>query len=162
MPPTLTSDELVTIGGVPLAIDGAWRCLNPSELWQGGDVRGSDRPIPGAAGVLPKPRRHTVTARLLKLVVYGETDHNGDPHADPRAGVWANLAYLRANVADPVATGDGTRTCTVLLPDGATMLTGNVTPEGMEFVPWEAAPVVYRATVRLSVPAGVLATAAAP
>lgn len=88
--------------------------LNLEELLSEADQRGSDRVIPGSAGVLPQVRRRTVTRHVLQLVIRGTS----------YTGTQTNLMTLRA-LAAPTGTGDGTRACTITMPD-ATTLTANV------------------------------------
>lgn len=149
---TITAAEYLEIDGVPLFTYG-WETVDLSELWAGGDVRGTDRLIPGAAGVRPYPRRTTVSIRSVPMVVYGHTDADGVPYADVRAGLEANLDFLRANVTDPTNVGDGTRTATLHLPSGATR-TGDVHVVGFSLSP--VGPAAVRAVLSLSIPGGVL------
>lgn len=120
MPPLIVATEYVEVSSVPLATP-AWRVVNVSELWQGPEVRGDDRLVPLVDGVVPYPRRPDVTVRTLRVHIFGDYDHEGNAHTDGRAGLWANIAYLRDNVADPVTSGDGTRPIVVHLPDGDTL-----------------------------------------
>lgn len=148
--PTVTRSPYVDIDGVPLATP-AWEVLDLAPLLAGPDQRGSDVLIPGAAGVLPQPRRATVSKRSLPMVVYGDYDQDGAAVADGAAGLIANLDHLRANVTDPTGVGDGTRTLTLHLTGGATR-TCPVHVEGMDLGD-EGVPAV-RAVLRLSFPSG--------
>lgn len=129
MPPLIVATEYVEVSSVPLATP-AWRVVNVSELWQGPEVRGDDRLVPLVDGVVPYPRRPDVTVRTLRVHIFGDYDHEGNAHTDGRAGLWANIAYLRDNVADPVTSGDGTRPIVVHLPDGD-VTTGCLTANGI-------------------------------
>lgn len=151
--PSPTRTEYLEIDGVPLPSD-AWDVLSLLPLWHGPQVRGSDRLIPGAAGVKAYRRRATVTVRTLELVIYGHVDEDGNPNVDVRAGLEANVAYLRANVADPTNVGDGTRTAVLHLPSGATR-TADVHVVGFDL--GEFGPTSVRATLDLSIPSGALA-----
>ena len=149
---TVTRAEYLEIDGVPLATP-AWEIVDLSPLWQPADVRGSDRLIPGAAGVKPYRRRRTVSKRSLPMIVYGFEDLDGVAYADVREGLETNLDYLRANVVDPTNVGDGTRTAVLHLPSGSTR-TGSVHVEGFEL--GTAGPTSIRAVLTLSIPEGVL------
>lgn len=117
MPYVITADEYVSIGDVPLATP-AWVLENLFELWQGPETRGQDRILPGAAGVRPYRRRATVTRRSLQLSIFGDVDWEGNANADWRVGLQENIDHLRANVTDPIVTGDGTRELDLHMPDG--------------------------------------------
>lgn len=117
-----------------LTIDGismnrpAWGII-PDENGNGGllqvittvDVRGEDRVLPGASGVIPYRRRRTATRYTFRLIVTGDVDENGNPNADAKMGLIDNLLYLRDNVVDPLTTGDGTVPAIWTLPDASTL-----------------------------------------
>ena len=151
----------LTIGGVSMNRP-AWDLVDVSPLWLTGDVRGEDRILPGLTGVRSFKRRRTVTSHTLRLLVCGTVDRLGAVNADPLVGLYANLVYLRANVADPTGTGDGTRAAVLTKPGGGT-LTGPVTVEGITEGQIAKGTnmagedeYVMRCTLRLTVPAGVL------
>lgn len=119
----------LTIGGISMnPTNGAWGVIGDErgegglvKLWVDYDVRGEDRLLPGATGVIPYRRRMTVTRHDLRLLVVGDVDgQTGAPVADSRSGLRANLEYLRANVFAPVASTSGTRAATLTVPGGAT------------------------------------------
>ncbi len=95
------------------------------QLWMPATVRGQDRIIPGAIGVLPKRRRATVTTYDLTFLISGEVDASGTP-ASPgdstgiHAQLEANIDALRSGVLDPTNVGDGTRAATLTMPSGDT------------------------------------------
>lgn len=149
---TITSDEYLEIDGVPLATF-AWKVVDLSPLWEGPDVRGGDRLIPGAAGVRAYPRRATVSQRSLPMLVFGAVDQDGAPYPDPREGLETNFEYLRTNVADPTNLGAGTRVAVLHLPSGATR-TADVHVEALR--PGPLGPSSMRAVLTLSIPGGVL------
>lgn len=122
-----TCDGWLTIDGISLNTP-AWRVVGTDlpQLWQGGDVRGSDRLVPGAIGVLPYRRRFTVTRHSLTMIIVGEVDHLGNPATDPREGFYVNLAYLRTNVTDPTNVTDGTRHAVLTLPDQVSTIEGDI------------------------------------
>lgn len=109
----------VKIGAVLLNCP-AWDVPDPSGLWITGDVRGSDRLIPGAAGVLPFRRRRTVTEYTLDMVIVGMVDETGAEYEDALAGLELNLETLRVGVVEPTNTGNGTRAAVLTLPSGLT------------------------------------------
>jgi hypothetical protein len=151
--PTITYTEYVEIGGIPLATP-AWEVTNLFVLWEGPDTRGADRIVPGVDGVKPYRRRATVSKRTLEMVIYGTHDEDGGAYSDVRAGLAANVEYLRANVFDPTDVGDGTRTAVLHLPSGATK-SGLVHVEAALFA--SAGPTSLRAAVDLTLVTGSLA-----
>lgn len=142
----------LTIGGV--ALNGpAWKVLNLLELWQPADQRGSDRLVPGVAGVLAQQRRDTVTRRSLQLLIIGDVDRTGATQADKFEGLQANVDYLRANVVAPTGTGDGTRSAVLTMPDG-TSRTEPVHVVGFEFGNFREDAAWLRAVLTISIPSG--------
>lgn len=144
--------EQIDLDGVTLPLDGFCDITNLWVLWQGPDVRGSDRPIPKGT-TRPYLRRPTDSKRTLECFIYGEKDETGAPHADARAGLEHNWYFLRANAFDPTNVGDGTRTLTLYLPSGATK-SGLVHVESSE--PVGAGPNAIAATVDVTILGGVL------
>lgn len=115
----------LTIGGIDMNRP-AWAVIGDErgeggllKLWVEFEVRGSDRVLPSATGVIPYPRRMTVTRHDLRFLVVGDVDSAGTPVADTRSGLRANLEYLRTNVFAPVASSTGTRAATLTVPGGA-------------------------------------------
>lgn len=149
----ITSDEYVTIGGVPLATP-AWRVENISELWQTADVDGSDTPIPGAHGARPNPRWRRPTRRQLQLFIFGDAKRDGTPIANSRKGVWDNVADLRTSIVTAPNTTDGTRAMVVHLSGTTTTLVGDVHVESLAWSPFS--PGILAATIDISIPAGEL------
>lgn len=148
----------LTIDG--LSLNGpAWDVPDLSPLWVSGAIRGDDRLIPGAAGVIAYPRRRTVTEVDLDMIITGDVDQSGDDYPDAVEGLEANLEVLRATIVEPVTTGTGTRSATLTMPSGASR-TGDV-----HVIKLDCGPVValfhqrarMRATLTLSIPAGRLA-----
>lgn len=125
----LVTGEYAAVDGVPLDTP-AWRTRNLFVLWAGPATRGQDRVVPGAAGVLAKPRRAASRRVSLEMAVFGSVDWTGAPAVDERAGLWANVAHLRSNVTDPTGVGDGTRTLVLFTPAGT--VAGPVHVEGFE------------------------------
>lgn len=113
--------EWLDIDGVSLNVTGCCRVIDTAPLLDESDVRGSDRLLPGTAGVIARVRRETVTVVNLNLAIEGYRSFAGATHTDTRTGLVANIAYLRKYVTAVVATGDGTRTATLHLPSGSTL-----------------------------------------
>lgn len=153
MPIVTTRSSFVSIGGISLATP-AWDVLNIHVLWQGPEVRGSDRLLPGAAGVRPYRRRATVTRYTLELVINGTFREDGLTYANPAIGLQSNIDYLYANVVAPVATTSGTRAVSLVMPDGTTR-TGHAHVEAFQIAPISFK--VVRATMDISIPTGRLA-----
>lgn len=152
--PTPSQAEYLDIGGIPLCVEGAWEWLDLSPLWQGADKRGSDRLVPGAVGVVPYPRRATVSLRAIEGYIHGFRDYNGVPFADVRDGLEANVAFLQENIEETPATpADGTRVATLHLPSGATK-TGDVHVLALRLSAF--GPSAARAVWELSIPDGSL------
>jgi hypothetical protein len=142
----------LTIGGV--AMNGpAWKVLNLYELWQPANVRGSDRIIPGATGVLAYRRRVTVTVRSLQMLISGTHDRTGAAAADRYEGLQTNVEYLVDNVVDPVGSGDGTRSAVLTMPDGSTY-TEPVHVLGLELGDVSLDGSWAKAVIELSIPSG--------
>lgn len=146
----------LTIGSVDFnrgTTTQAWKILNLNTLMDGPAIRGSDRLLPGAAGVRARKRRADVTVHSMELIVTGITTSAGVRNADFAAGLWINLKYLRDNVTDPYSTGDGTRSATLYLPDGTTQ-TASVHCSTLQTQPVDQSSYYVKATFDLSIPAG--------
>lgn len=156
MPPVVTSDEWLEIANntatamVPFPTP-AWCVTNMIALYGGPGVRGSNRVIPGAAGVLALPRRATETQVSLELVVSGSHDLNGVAYGDPCMGVRLNLRYLVVNLVSPGTAA--TRAAVLHLPDGVSTLGAQVQVLG-PLQPARAVANHARATIDLLIPAG--------
>lgn len=105
------------IDGVPLST-AAWEHLNLHALFSGANVRGENVVMPGAVGVRPVRRRPTETMHTVDMAVFGHRSWDGTPYSDPVAGLVANLAHLRTNVVNPLATTNSLRTAIIHLPTG--------------------------------------------
>jgi hypothetical protein len=119
-------------------------------------VRGQDRVLPGATGVIAYPRRLTATRYDLRLLVVGDVDgQTGDAVADARAGLAANLEYLRVNVLAPVSSSTGTRAATLTVP-GLSSRAANVHVLGLvtQSYVMQACGAIFVGTLQISVPAG--------
>lgn len=130
-------DGTLVIGGVSMNRP-AW-FVGADESGDGGllglitniEQRGQDRILPSATGVIPYPRRNTVTTHELRLLVVGEVDDTGATVANPTAGLVANLQYLMSNVIAPPGGSDGTRAATYTPPGGGSSLSANIHVTGM-------------------------------
>lgn len=104
---------------IPLATP-AWRIINMSTLFEGPDVRGSNRVLPGTAGEKAFPKRVGATVKVLQMVVYGGRKWDNTVYSDRHVGLETNLLYLADNLAVPPAAPAGTRASTLHLADGST------------------------------------------
>lgn len=125
------------------------------QLWPEFDVRGEDRLLPGANGVIPYRRRLTVTEWELRLMVVGDVDQNGNPTADAALGLMQNLEILRSGVFAPVASATGTRSATLTYP-GMTPRTADIHVLGFKrtFMRLGRNKAIYDGKMRISIPAG--------
>ena len=150
--PVITRGSWLEISSVPLATP-AWELADLTPLIDGPAVKGGDRDLPHGTAV-PYPRRPTITVADLPLSVFGDRDWEDVAYADIEVGFLTNLAYLRANVVDPLTTGDGTRPAVLHLP------TGNLSADVTVISPLGLSPfdgVAARGVLRLSIPTGAFA-----
>lgn len=120
-----TVEGNLTLNGVPMKTR-AWTCPDLTPLWMPPAVRGQDRIIPGAAGVVPYRRRFTVTQYALDFRISGISDQDGVVVAGSGNGpeefeqLEYNLDYLRQNVIDPRTSPnlDGTVPGVLTMPSG--------------------------------------------
>lgn len=103
-----------------------WMVQNLSRLWFEAEVRGDNRTVPRVAGATGYPRYLDETRVSLVLWVTGFYNSAGGLNANPWTGMVANLDALWTNVCSPVTSGDGSRPCTLTLPNGVTTRTANV------------------------------------
>lgn len=125
------------------------------QLWAETEVRGSDRLIPAAAGVIPYQRRLKDKLFDLRLLVCGDVTQAGVANADFKAGLVTNLAYIYTNVVAPTGTGDGTRAATLTF-SGVTSRTANIHVLGMRKVRYNLAAdsAIWEGLLSISIPAG--------
>lgn len=125
------------------------------QFWADFDVRGEDRLLPGATGVIAYPRRITAKRFDLRLLVVGDVDNAGTPVADSRIGLQNNIEYIRSNVLAPVVSSTGTRAATLTLPSGATR-TASVHVLGVVTQSYGLAECgsIWIGTLQISIPAG--------
>ena len=145
--PTASVSEYLTIDTVIIGTAGCV-CQNLYTLYTR-TQRGADRLIPNVAGVVPYPRMMHDVTHLLELVFFGDYDSDGAPTADSNLGLRANIAEVAA-IAEPVTTGDGTRTVTWTRPGGAVSADCHVGP----LTVGGGSSAFARATLELHVPAG--------
>lgn len=127
------------------------------KLWMEFAVRGEDRILPSATGVIAYPRRMTATRFDLRLLVAGDVDQTGAPTADSLIGLETNLEYIRSNVLAPVVSSTGTRAATLLMPSGATR-TANIHVLGVQTQSYGFAAgcggAIWVGTLQISIPSG--------
>jgi hypothetical protein len=123
----MQAEGVLTIDGIDMnPSNGAWGIVGDERgegglinLWTDYDVRGEDRILPSATGVIAYPRRMTATRHDLRLLVVGDViGQTSAPATDSRVGLQTNLEYLRANTFAPVVSATGTRAASL------TMFTG--------------------------------------
>lgn len=123
-----TIEGTLTIDAISMnPANGAWAVLGDEtgkgglvHLWAGFEVRGEDRLLPGAPGVIAYPRRLTKTKHDLRLLIVGDViGQTGAPASNTTEGLATNIEYLRANVIAPVVSTTGTRAATITVPGAA-------------------------------------------
>jgi hypothetical protein len=126
-----------------------------AKLWVEFDVRGEDRILPSVTGVIPYPRRMTVTRKDLRLVVVGDVNESGSPIADTRIGLQDNLEVLRNSVFEPVASSSGTRAAELLTPNG-TVLEADIHVLGVQTQTYHLSECasIWVGTLQISIPGG--------
>lgn len=127
------------------------RILNLPELLSAAPTRGSDKVIPAVGGVRSRRRRVASADRTLELVLRGDVDESGAITADPLATL-VDLINALVELAEPVATGDGTRSATLTRPDSTTS-TKPITVVGFE-VGQMAGPTAVYAAFDIVIPSG--------
>lgn len=150
---TQNSAMTLTIGGT--AMNGpAWKVLNMHVLKQPAPQRGSDRIIPGSAGVLAYRRRETVATYSLQMLISGTHDRNGTSNTDKVQQLFTNVDYLNAYVVTPTGTGDGTRAAVLTTSNEAVPLTADIHVLGMEFGDMSLDGSWMKAVLEISIPSG--------
>lgn len=159
-----TLEGVLTIGSVSMnPANGAWAVLGDERgrngllhLWATTTVRGEDRILPSATGVLAYPRRITATRHDLRLLIVGDIiGQTGLPASDPIAGLAANIEYLRAQVITPVISATGTRAATLTVP-GAASRSANIHVLRLELQSYQLGPCesIAVSTLQISIPSG--------
>lgn len=163
-------DGELSIGGISMnPVNGAWGLIGDErgegglvKLWADFDVRGADRILPGASGVIAYRRRITPTRHDLRLIVVGDIiGQTSTPElSNTRSGLRANLEYLRANVFAPVVSATGTRAATLTVPGGSDRtadihVLGVITQSYSLSSPDNpCGPSIWVGTLQISIPAG--------
>lgn len=127
------------------------------QLWADFDVRGEDRILPSATGVIAYPRRITAKRFDLRLLVVGDVDQAGAPTADSLIGLQANLEVIRSSVLAPVVSSTGTRSATLLMPSGGSRTAAihvlGVVTQSYGFAEG-CGGAIWIGTLQISIPAG--------
>lgn len=132
----------------------AFVCTDLSSLNDDADMRGASVVIPGANGVLSKPRRRTATRKDIPMIFVGGVNRLGVVYANPAQGLIDNFVYVRSNIGIGSQTSDGTVTLSWTQPGGA-VLTEPVTVLGLRRGPMQAG-YWCRATLSIEVGQGII------
>lgn len=120
------------IDGIPLSTP-AWEQTNLYTMLGVGSARGDNVVMPGAVGRRAVRRRTDELTVTIDLAIRGGIDPRGVVHADPIAGLIANIDELRDNLVDPPAAYlNSVRPAIIHLPTGT--LTAGVQVLGFEIV----------------------------
>lgn len=154
----------LTIGGISMNRP-AWAILG-DEQGEGGLLglitnvaqRGSNRKIPGSAGVLAYRRRVDETEHELRILVAGDVNSSGVATSDHNQGLAVNLDYLYTNVIAPVVSTTGTRSASLVIPGLATR-TANIQVTGLQQTEYHLAPngrdgAIWEGRLQITIPAG--------
>lgn len=107
-------DEQLNIGGHDIAVPGCCLIVDLAPLLSWSEVRGGSRVVPRSPGASALPKREDLTVVNLELVLLGDVAFDGvTAHPDPRTGLYRNVAWLQANIVQPVAVAPFTRTATL-------------------------------------------------
>jgi hypothetical protein len=159
-----TLEGVLTVDGISLNIaNGAWGVIGDEKgngglihLWAGFDVRGDDRILPGAPGVIAYPRRITKTRHDLRFLITGDIiGQTGVLATNAIEGLATNFEYIRSNILAPVVSSTGTRAATLTIP-GAASRTANIHVLGMKvqsYMLMECGSVAVT-TLQIDIPAG--------
>lgn len=159
-----TLEGTLTIAGISMnPANGAWAILGDEtgrggllHLWAKMTVRGTDRVLPGAPGVIAYPRRGTVTRHDLRLLIVGDViGQTGAPASNAIEGLATNIEYLRANIISPVVSSTGTRAATLTIP-GAASRTANIHVLEIDIQSYllQECGSIAITTLQISIPAG--------
>lgn len=143
--------------------NGAWGALGDEtgrgglvHLWSKFEIRGQDRVLPSATGVIAYPRRMTVTRCDLRLLIVGDViGQTGVPASDPVEGLATNIEYIRANILAPVVSSTGTRAATLTVPGLATR-SANIHVLGLDIQSYQLGMcgAIAVTTLQISIPGG--------
>ena len=151
---TASFTEYLTIDDVPLSTP-AWATEDIAELLSGPETRGRDLLNPARTGELARRRGLASRTVAIPIVVNGYVDSDGVEHADPRAGLIANLDELKAILTPVSSTLTGTRTLQWVNEDSG------ITREAQVHVSPAIAtaaigPHAVRIVIQMTLPGGVL------
>lgn len=134
------------LGSVTMQAD---RFVFATSLWVlfgSGDMRGSDKVIPGVPGTRPLPRRPTSSQYTIPITVVGElTSTNTASTLDPTDQAARNLTYLVGTLVTGGMVG-----CQVTIGSGSR--SGSVFVEAIS--PTGGGPGWVQADMTLAIPAG--------
>lgn len=145
--------EYLAIDGIALNVEGCCKVRDLGPILNGSEHRGSDRLVPGSAGVIANPRRIDVTVVNLPLMLFGRRSFTGTLHPDQRTGLALNVAYIQKNITKPITTGTGTRTATLHWEAQPTLSKPVHVLGGLDLA--GDGPPMLRGVLRLSFPEGV-------
>ena len=143
----------LSISGIALG-GPAWCVTDLSPLYETAEVRGTDRLLPSAAGVVAYPRRATVTRVDLNMVIAGGFDRFGVAYTDTKRGLYLNWKFLVDNLVASPGGATGTRSAVLTTP-ALTTLSGSVHVQRLR--PGITPGPYMLAVLELSIPAGALA-----
>lgn len=152
------ADETVSLAGIDLTAEWAWRVVDFTPLYGRGTARGDDVLIPGAAGRTARPRLLESWTFALPMLIFGRNDgQTGNPASvSRRLTLGDNIDYLRDNLLAPYAGGSATATLTHTRRDGYARTAAAIGID-LALVPHDGAKgEVVRASLVLTVPAGQL------
>lgn len=116
-PYQLTKQEFAVLGrlpgvatssGIPLDTP-AWTMGALDDVWSSPALRGGDRVIPYATGVLHEPRVVSSQQFTVRLTINGQYRYDGAIYGDPRGGLIYNMLVIRTLSDHAVAYSNGRR-----------------------------------------------------
>lgn len=127
-------------------------------LWAFASVRGQDRILPSVTGVIAYPRRVTATRHDLRLLIVGDINgQTGVVATDATETLADNIAYLWAQVVEPVVSSTGTRSATLEVP-GQSDRHADIHVLGLKIEQYMLAPgcqgAIAITTLQISIPEG--------
>jgi len=152
MPYETTSNELISIDGVPLSTS-AWDVLDYADLLNGAPTRGADITVSGRRGNIARRRNIDASEASISLVIYGDKDPEGNAHADVRSGLLSNIDALKKALRPNATTLDGTRTLSVTIGEETRTAEVHTSPD---IAVTALGPTAVRAVITLVIPSGVL------
>lgn len=147
-----TSIEVLSIDGVPLSTP-AWNVLDYADLLNGAPTRGADITVSGKRGNIARRRNLDSSEASISLVIYGDKDPEGTPHADVRSGLLSNIDALKKALRPNATTLDGTRTLSITIAGETRTASVHTSPD---IAITALGPTAVRAVITLIIPSGVL------